>query len=98
MDEEKRDEIVMRRIICEGCPYMSKNATTSLEYKELTGSHYSTERKDKHCAMCGCPIDTRTASLTSSCGIKSWNKKNPEKQLPLKWGPFEPKPTSHESS
>lgn len=85
MDEDKRDEIVKRRIICAGCPFMSERAKTSQEYLEVTGHHYKTKRTDEHCSFCGCPIKTRTASLSANCGISSWNKKNPEKQLPLKW-------------
>lgn len=85
LDDNKKEEIIRRRLICEGCPFQSNNATTSPEYKELTGTHYSSDRDDKHCTLCGCPIETRTASLNKACGIASWNKNHKDKKLPLKW-------------
>jgi len=89
MSQEKRDEIIRRRIICATCPFMSKNATTSPEYLALTGYHYHTDRKDEHCSFCGCDIKMRTRSLSSECGIGTWNKDNPTRQLPLKWKAYE---------
>jgi hypothetical protein len=88
LDEDKREEIVRRRIICKGCPFMSENAKTSPEYKELTGSNYHTDRDDEHCTFCGCPIDTRTAALSKPCGINSWNRNHKDKPLTLKWEPY----------
>lgn len=84
LDEDKKEEIIRRRLICEGCPFMSENAKTSSEYKEVTGTNYKTQRKEEHCSFCGCPLKTRTASLDKTCGISAWNKNNKE-QLPLKW-------------
>lgn len=89
MSQEKRDEIIRRRIICATCPFMSKNATTSPEYLALTGYHYHTNRNDEHCSFCGCDIKMRTRSLSSECGIGTWNKDNPTRQLPLKWKAYE---------
>lgn len=86
--EDKQNEILRRRVICAGCPYMSENATTSEEYKELVGKHYETSREDDHCTFCSCPILTKTASLSSNCGIEYYNKTR-EVKLPLKWERYE---------
>lgn len=88
---ENRDEILKRRVTCEGCPFMSANAKTSEEFLALTGQHYKTERFDKHCTFCGCPLGIRTAALDKNCGIEDWNEDNPDVQLELKW-------TKHEQS
>jgi len=85
LPEGERAEIIKRRLTCKGCPFNSENAKTSEEYKELTGKPYITKRKEEHCSFCGCNINMRTASLSSSCGVETWNKNNPDKQLPLKW-------------
>lgn len=77
LDEDEQDEIIRRRLICSTCPFMSKNAAKS--------GIYATQRLDEHCIHCGCPIDTRTASLTSPCGIATYNKKHPEAPMELKW-------------
>lgn len=89
LSEDKKEEIIRRRIICATCPFMSKNATTSKEYLALTGYHYHTNRKDEHCSFCGCELKMRTRSLSSNCGIESWNKDNPTRQIPLKWTKYE---------
>lgn len=78
--QEDSDEIVRRRLICNDCPFMSKNA--------VKNGTYFTKRVDEHCTMCGCPLDTRTASLHAPCGIDTYNQKNPNNQLPLKWDKF----------
>ena len=75
--EDEQDEIIRRRLICETCPLMSVNAVKL--------GTYNTKRTDKHCTACGCPISTRTASLTSDCGIDVFNKANPNNTMPLKW-------------
>lgn len=85
LDEDKKEEIVRRRVICKGCPFMSENAKSSKEYKELLGSSYTSDRTDEHCTFCGCPLETRTASLTKPCGISSWNKNHKDNTLTLKW-------------
>ena len=72
-------EILRRRDICNGCPFFSENA------KVNPAINYKTDRKDKHCTQCGCPIDIRTASLSANCGIENFNHNNPDKQIPLKW-------------
>lgn len=85
INDEKAYEIIKRRVICEGCPYMSKHATTSDEYFSLTGEHYNDDNSPPHCALCSCPINRKTACLSCNCGIKDWNDEHPNKQLPLKW-------------
>lgn len=80
LSEEEQEEIVRRRLICAQCPYMSKNAAAA--------KIYATNRVDDHCIHCGCPIETRTASLISTCGIATYNKKHPEAPMELKWDKF----------
>ncbi len=89
LPEDQKAEIVRRRVICEGCPFMSKNAPTSEEYITLTGKHYETRRNEQHCSLCGCNLLKKTTSFDSNCGIESWNTENPDKQIPLKWTKFE---------
>jgi hypothetical protein len=88
LPENQKDEIIRRRFICNNCPFMSKNAISSKEYKELTGENYNTLRTDEHCSFCGCQIKTRTAALNSNCGISAWNKENPHNILKLKWDKY----------
>jgi hypothetical protein len=85
LNDSDKNIILLRRIECAKCPYNSDNAQSSIEHFEVVGDYYKTERTDKHCAFCGCPIDIRTASLESNCGIEFWNSIQPDKQLPLKW-------------
>lgn len=88
LPEKEQSEIIRRRLICATCPFMSKNATTSLEYTRLTGKSYITKRDDAHCSFCGCELNMRTRALSSNCGIEVWNKNNPDNTLPLKWTKF----------
>ena len=67
LPEEQRAEIVRRRFICAQCPFMSKNAEKSEEYKALTGKNYKAFRRAEHCSFCGCGIEMRTSSLDSNC-------------------------------
>lgn len=89
LPEKEQEEIVRRRMICAACPFMSKNAKTSLEYVRLTGRSYKTDRLDEHCTFCGCELKMRTRALSSECGIATWNKENPDNKIPLKWTKFE---------
>jgi hypothetical protein len=86
---EQQEEIIIRRAICEQCPFLNKNAKTSPEYLDLVGSHYESSRTDDHCSLCGCPKDIRTASLEKNCGIEDWNESNPNEQMELKWKAYE---------
>lgn len=79
LTENEKFEIVKRKLICEECPFNSKNA---VHIKEL---NYKTERIDDHCIQCSCNIDLKTHSLESRCGLSVYNAKNPNNQVPLKW-------------
>jgi len=83
LPKEKQDIIIGRRMICETCSYMSQNAVNGYEINGEK-SIYETDRDDKHCIWCGCPISTRTASLESNCGIQAYNFDNGA-DVPLKW-------------
>lgn len=88
LSEEEQNEIIKRRLICQACPFSSFLANESKEFKELIKEEYKTERKDNHCTFCGCAISTKTASLSSDCGITEWNENHPDKKLELKWTKF----------
>lgn len=88
LSKEEQDEIIRRRVICEGCPFLNVNAKTSAEYFSMTGENYTSKREDKHCSSCGCPIGTKTSSLSSDCGITVLNAKFPKKKQPLFWTKF----------
>jgi hypothetical protein len=97
LSEDKKAEIIRRRVICATCPFMSENTKSSQEYKKLTGKEYSSSRVTPHCSFCGCPISTRTAGLSSNCGIEVWNGQNSEQQIPLKWSKYENKDITNSS-
>lgn len=85
LPEEEQTEIMRRRLICAGCPFMSENA------KVNPAVNYKSDRKDEHCTHCGCPIKTKTASLKANCGIENHNARNPDTQIPLKWEAYKTK-------
>jgi hypothetical protein len=85
LSKDQKDEIIRRRIICYGCPYNDINAKESKEYFDLIGTHYSSDRSDRHCSFCGCPINIRTSSLECDCGIEAWNSEHSDKNIDLKW-------------
>lgn len=62
---------------------MSKNAINGYEINGQK-SKYETDRDDKHCIWCGCPITTKTASLDTNCAIEVYNLENGT-NIPLKW-------------
>jgi len=74
LPKEEQDEIIRRRLICASCPMMSKNR-----------ENYKTSRTEQHCTLCSCPILTKTASLDSSCGAKTYNERHPEDIKPILW-------------
>jgi hypothetical protein len=84
LPEDLQEEILKRRLICQYCPFMSENAKTSKEYFELFNEHYNSQRTDEHCSICGCPLSTRTASLSSNCGLEHYNNTH-ENKIELKW-------------
>lgn len=75
--EDEAQEVIRRRAICETCPFMSRNA--------IAAGNYASDRPDDHCIHCKCPITKKTASLESNCGIESYNRKFPNRPMPLKW-------------
>ena len=85
LSAEEQAEILHRRDICASCPYSSSNAVSN------PALNYQTQRPDEHCILCKCPIEYKTASLHSECGIAIWNRNNPQNQMPLKWGVYIPK-------
>lgn len=74
LPQEEQDEIIRRRLLCASCPMMSKNRIG-----------YASSRTDEHCTLCSCPILTKTASLDTSCGAKTYNEKHPEDAKPILW-------------
>lgn len=84
LPQEFKDEVIRRRVICYSCPFNNVNAATGDEYFSITGKHYKSDRVDDHCAFCGCPLDVKTASLSTDCGIRDWNNHH-ENQIELKW-------------
>ena len=89
LPEEEQAEIIRRRLICATCPFTSSNAVVN---KAL---NYKTDRPDEHCIHCGCPIMTKTASLSANCGIEIFNAKNPETPMPLKWTAYKTNDDEH---
>ena len=85
LPEDEQEEIIRRRLICHSCPLVSHNAPTSQEYLKLYGKHYKTDREDEHCSCCSCPIESKSSSLSSSCGIKTYNEEHPDNKQELKW-------------
>lgn len=83
LPEEQVAIIIQRRLICAECPFNSKNAVKL--------GFYSTQRTDEHCTQCLCPINAKTASLSSNCGLDEHNKRHPEHQIPLRWTKVEEK-------
>lgn len=82
LPQDEVEEILRRRLICSGCPFMSKNAIASGVLK--------TSRTDDFCSLCSCPLIGKTASLSSSCGIVSYNEKHPDSPLEPKWLAYKP--------
>ena len=85
LPDDQVAEIVRRRAICTSCPLNSFFAKKSQEYKDLYGENYQTEREEPHCAVCGCPIMKKTASLSSDCGLETYNNEHPDNVQKLKW-------------
>ena len=75
-------------MICNQCPLNSTNAQSSEEYKKLYGQSYKTERQDFHCAICSCPLNAKTSSLSSDCGLTDYNDKHKDNIQELKWTKF----------
>ena len=78
LPEDEIEEITRRRLICETCPFNSKNA------KDDPAINYKSDRPDDHCTMCGCNIHLKTECLLCNCGIEVHNSHS-ENKIPLKW-------------
>lgn len=81
LDNDEKEEIIRRQVICKSCPFMSVNAAND------PAQNYQSSRVDEHCTLCGCNIDLKTSSLLSNCGIEIYNQSEKGKQVPLelKW-------------
>jgi len=84
---EDQEEIARRQLICSTCPLFSLNAQKDdSEYRKLMGVPFETDRKnEKFCGVCGCPMETRTSSLSSDCGLEYYNENNQNNKQELKW-------------
>lgn len=91
LSEEEKTIINDRTSKCAECPFNSINAKLSEEYFKLFGEHYETNRRDAHCAICGCLLKYKIPSLSSNCGLEIYNAKNKNNVQPLKWKSYEKK-------
>ena len=95
LPDDQVKEIITRRAICETCPLMNINTLKDqTEYKKLYNEEYKTERADKHCTICGCPVQKKTSSLLSKCGLDSYNQENLNNQQTLKWTTYNEETTN----
>lgn len=92
LDPAVEKEAERRYAICLSCPYMSENAKSSTEYKALYGQSYTTTRSadDLHCGICLCPLEYKTMSMESMCGLQEWNNRNPTQYIQPKWMVYTP--------
>jgi hypothetical protein len=81
LSDGQAEEIVRRRIICNGCPFMSENM------KGTPG--FNTRRNEPFCTVCGCPIKAKTASLSSNCGIEDWDEQKNPLVPDIKWTAYD---------
>lgn len=81
LPQDIMEEIVRRRVLCSGCPFMSKNAEI------ITGHKYN--REEQFCTLCSCQIKAKTASLSSGCGAITYNERHPENLQEIKWLPYD---------
>ena len=73
MPPEDLEIVIKRRLICETCTHMSKNAVD-----------YMSDLDEDHCIWCKCFIKYKTANLKENCGLEKYNKKY-NKNEKLKW-------------
>lgn len=73
LPEDEQDEIIRRRLICEGCPNNSKN------------KEGAKEKGFDYCTLCSCPINTKSAALGAQCGAATYNERHPEDSKPVLW-------------
>ena len=87
LDPAIEAEADRRYQICQECPFNSVLARDSAEYYSLYNQGYTTTRapEDLHCAVCLCPLEYKSLSMTSDCGLTEYNKNHPGNIQPLKW-------------
>lgn len=73
LPEDEQEEIIRRLLICKECPNMSANRQGAKQ----KGFDY--------CTLCSCPISSKTASMSSSCGATTYNERHPEDVKPILW-------------
>lgn len=90
LSQEEQEEIMRRRLICQQCPLFSLNTfKDDTEYKKLFNKSFESDRiNEEFCTSCGCPIKTKTASLDTECGLKTYNDNNPDNIQTLKWNKY----------
>lgn len=81
LPQDEMKEIQRRREICKTCPFFSPTAIAN------PALNYKSDRADDHCVCCGCPIETKTAALSTECGMGSCNSKFKLSNA-LKWEPY----------
>lgn len=81
LPDDVKEVIAKRRLICEACPFMSKNAEI------ISGKKFS--RIEKFCTLCSCPIATKTSSMSSSCGADIYNRSHPDNKQEVKWTSYD---------
>lgn len=90
LSKDEQEEIAKRRLICRSCPLFSLNAKDDdSEYKKLFKESFKFDPvRNEYCGSCGCPYKTRTASLSSDCGLEYYNEINPDNKQALKWNKY----------
>ena len=83
LPEDEKEEIARRRVLCAGCPLMSKNVEAILNMKF--------DRIEDFCTLCSCPIKTKAASLSSNCGALGYNEGHPENPQEVRWLSYDKK-------
>ena len=76
-------EIMRRKDICRECPFNSDNA------RKL--GIYDSPLPYTNCIHCSCRIgydNSKEYCASCSCGLSVFNANNPDKAVPLKWGPI----------
>lgn len=80
LSEELKEEAERRYLICNACPFHSRNA------KEA--GFYKAEREDEHCSVCKCPLGAKVKAFDDVCGLVLL--KNVQGYEPL-WEEYKPK-------
>lgn len=73
LPEDQQEEIIRRRLLCASCPNSSEN------------KQGAKQKGFPYCTLCSCPLNTKSASLSSDCGAKTYNERHPEDPQPVLW-------------